>query len=121
MKAFGLELRKVGKMHDLYAEVDVTLSRVPSGGINAEIQTHAIAQALHHMMQPEKYLDVCVIREGAKLTGLHISAERLQVYHLAHCISWNQMDPEYRQLLMAMILDDFRSILCPQEVTLIVT
>jgi hypothetical protein len=31
----------------------------------------------------------------------------------AHCIEWSEMLPDYRQMLVAMVLDDFRTVLCP--------
>jgi len=120
MKAFGLELRKAGDFKNLYRDVDAILSRVPPGGINGNIQFNAVAHSLHAMMKPGKWLDICAIREASELTGIHISSERLSVYRLAHCIHWNDMDPEYRQTLMAMILDDFRSVLCPDQVEIVV-
>jgi hypothetical protein len=120
MKAFGLELRKAGDMKNLYRDVDAILSRVPVGGINADIQFHAVAHSLHTMMKPGKWLDICAIKEASELTGIHISSERISVYRLAHCIHWNDMEPEYRQTLMAMILDDFRPILCPDKSSIVV-
>lgn len=115
MKAFGLELRRANNMRNLYKDVDRILSKVPPGEVTKDVQADAVAHALHAMMQPGKWFDVCAVREASELTGVFISSERMNVYRLAHCISWEKMTPEYRQTLMAMVLDDFRSILYPED------
>jgi len=119
MKAFGLEIRKADNMKNLYRDVDNVLSGLPKGEINKEVQIQAVAHALHNMMKPDKWFDICAVRNCMNLTGIFISAERMTLYSTAHCIHWNEMVPEYRQTLMCMILDDFRPVLCPEEETYI--
>jgi hypothetical protein len=111
MKAFGFELRKVGDVKGLYEDVDKVLAGVPIGGINTEIQIQTVAHTLHKMLQPDKWLDICGIKDCARLCGICISEERMLVYSSAHCMNWNQMTPEFRVILSAMILDDFRVVL----------
>jgi hypothetical protein len=118
MKAFGIELRRSGNVQSLYQDVDQVLSRsqVPAHGITKEIQVQTVAHALQKMIDAGStysYFDVCTIDNCAKLCSLCISNERYKVYRAAHCLRWNEMTPEYRQLLLAMVLDDFRSILNP--------
>jgi len=40
----------------------------------------------------------------------------MTIYNCVHCMHWNEMLPEYRQTVMAMVLDDFRSVLNPMEI-----
>lgn len=114
MKAFGIELRRANSIVNLYEDVDKTLANAglqPGQPINANIQIQSVAHSLQRMFDPEKYCDVCCIRECAQLCGIYIDSKRMQVYSTQHCVRWNQMIPEFRQTIMAMILDDFRSVL----------
>lgn len=115
MKAFGIEIRKQGNVHGLFADVDLVLRRnnIPAGGVSAEMQRGTVAHALQKMMQPDKWFDVCTIDSAANCCGLVIPGERYKVYRAIHCVHWRDMETEYRQLITAMVLDDFRSILNP--------
>lgn len=115
IQKFGLEIRKIGNTQNLYSDVDLILRKyeVPVTGINMTVQQQATAHALQHMLQVDRWCDVCAIKECAKLCQICISDERMAVYSTQHCIHWNNMLPEFRQLLVAMILDDFRCVLCP--------
>lgn len=126
---FGLDIRRAENNVDtLFHQVDRTLARhgmiSKQEDVSPKIKAAATAQAIHKMMQPDRHLSVCTIREAAKLYGLIISKERMQVYQLNHCVDWNDMLPDLRESLVAMILDDFRSVLNPsgtQDTTAIIT
>lgn len=115
MKAFGLELRRVGSMPGLYSEIDSVLQRydIPQGGVSKEVQTATVAHALQNMMRVDHHFSVCAVRDCIKVCQVCVSEERMAVYNAAHCISWNAMTHDYRQSLIAMVLDDFRCVLNP--------
>jgi hypothetical protein len=121
IKKLGLEIRKVGSTPELYRDVDIVLAKhnVPTGGVSAEVQIGTVAHSLHKMLSTKGYFDICTVRSCADLTGLHISSERMDMYRAIHCMSWNDMEPDYRQLVMAMVLDDFRPVLNPQEIDIV--
>lgn len=112
MQAFGIEIRKANKSN-LFNDVDMILLRngIPSGGVSRDVQTQTVAHALQKMIKPDHWLDICCIKECANICSVCIPAERMAVYHACHCIHWNEMLPNYRQTIIAMILDDFREIL----------
>jgi hypothetical protein len=83
------------------------------GGVSVELQRQAIAHALQKMMKADSWFNVCTIDRCIDICQVVIPKERMNIYNAAHCIHWNEMDSDYRQLLMAMVLDDFRSILNP--------
>lgn len=114
-KGFGLEIRKVGDLGNLYRDVDAVLQAkgLKDATVNMTVQAQTAAHALNKMLQPDKYLDVCTIKECAKICSLTIPAERMDIYQAAHCIHWNAMLTDYKTTLFAMILDDFRSVLNP--------
>jgi hypothetical protein len=118
MQKFGIEIRKVGDTRNLYNDVDTILSRngmrTQEVSDNAKIQT--IAHSLQKMLKVDNYFSVCTINNCAKVCQICIPADRLNIYNAAHCLNWSDMLPEYRQLLVAMVLDDFRVVLCPQGV-----
>lgn len=122
MKGFGLELRRTGGVlatKNLYKQVDAVLKErgIPSKGVNMDIQADTIGHALHKMIQPGKHFSVCTIDSCRKLAKVHISSERMQIYNAAHCVSWSEMTEEYRTSLMAMVFDDFRTVLNPEEIS----
>lgn len=109
----GIELRKIGDTKHLYEDVDMVLSTfdVPHKSINATVQIQTCAHSLQKMMRTEKHFDVCTIRNCADLCQICIPQERMDVYHAIHCMDWKEMVPDYRKLIVAMVLDDFREVL----------
>lgn len=116
MKAFGLELRKVGSVAALYKEVDMALGKLPPGGVDHTTQVMTVAHALQKMISSQNYFDVCTIDRCAEVCQICISIERRRIYSAIHCVYWNEMLPEYRQKIVAMVLDDFRGVLNPGNV-----
>lgn len=119
IQKLGLEIRKLGSLNNLYKDVDMILTNygIKSGEINTNVQVNATAHSLQKMLSVEKYCDVCCIKECASLCQICISAERMKVYQTQHCVYWNEMMPDFRQMLVAMILDDFRCVLNPSDVS----
>jgi hypothetical protein len=117
MQAFGIEIRKSNSLGNLYQDVDRTLANsgiLPGQAISKNVQVQAVAHALQKMIRVENYFSVCTIDSCIDVAQIHVPKERYSVYRTAHCINWNDMTPDYRQILIAMVLDDFRSILCTQ-------
>jgi len=116
----GLEIRKLD-LNNLYKDVDAILSNygIRSGEINTTVQINATVHSLQKMLSVDSYLDVCCIRDCASLCQICISSERMKVYHTQHCVYWNTMLPDFRQMLVAMILDDFRCVLNPTIVSVV--
>lgn len=117
LNKLGFEIRKIGSLDNLYQDVDRVLSnfRVDNGQINISVQVNAVAHSLQKMISSQNYFDVCTIRNCAELCGLVIPADRMKVYQTQHCIHWSEMTTDFRQLLVAMVLDDFRSVLTITE------
>lgn len=112
IQKFGLEIRRIGNVESLYKEVDLVLNKVGcDNGVGAVIQKQTVAHALQKMISTQNYFDVCTINKCAEMCQVCIQKERMQVYNSIHCIHWNEMLPEYRQVIIAMVLDDFRCIL----------
>ena len=119
IQKLGLEIRKIGSLNNLYKDVDVVLSNysIKSGEINANVQINAVAHSLQKMLKTESYFSVCCIRDCASLCQIYISAERMKVYQTQHCVNWSEMTNDFRQMLIAMVLDDFRCVLNPSDVS----
>jgi hypothetical protein len=119
---FGIEIRKVGNVTNLYRDVDILLRNngIKRSEVPADVRRSTVAHALHKMLKPEKHCDICTIRECAELCGVFIASERINVYRAMHCVNWSDMLPDYRQQVMAMILDDFRDVLNPVETAIVV-
>lgn len=115
LQKFGIEIRKAGTVSGLYKDVDRVLGNygLKSGDVNCDVQKQTTAHALQKMLGTKSYLCVSTIDQCADLCQIVISAERRKVYRAVHCVYWSEMLPEYRTMVVAMILDDFRSILNP--------
>lgn len=113
---FGLELRRKDNITNLYSDVDVVLKKAGVDGrdISANVQSSAVAHSLHNMLKG-KYFSVCTIDACVKVVGLRIPSERYSIYLAQHCIDWADMLPDFRQTLIAMLLDDFREVLNPAK------
>lgn len=113
---FGIEIRRKNNIHNLYSDVNLVLSRngVEKNVVPNNIAASGVAHALNKMLNGN-YFDICVVRECVKLTGLIISSERMSFYSTQHCIYWNEMLEDHRQVLVAMILDDFKPVLNPEK------
>lgn len=113
LQKLGLEIRKIGSLQNLYQDVDRMLKnyKIPINSVNIPIQTLTVAHSLQKMLNVEKYLCVSTLKNNAQLVQICIPEERMLVYQSIHCMYWNEMTPDYRQMVVAMILDDFRSVL----------
>ncbi len=120
IKKLGLEIRKAGSLNGLYRDVDTVLANnnVPTGGISQDAQIATIAHSIQKMITSESHFSVCTVDRCAAIAQIHIPAERRNIYSAIHCMNWNEMEPDYRQLITAMILDDFRSVLHFEDYTI---
>lgn len=121
MKAFGIELRRIGNVRSLYDDVDRVLKNsgvTVHDGVGGLMQQQTVAHALQKMMRTDNHFSVCCVNECAKLCGIRIPAERMAVYSSIHCMNWNEMLPEYRTTICAMVLDDFREVLTASTIDL---
>ena len=109
VQKFGLELRKFGNKASFYKEVDAILNN------SKNIINQTVAHALQKMLSTDGAIYVNDLKNLADMSNIHIDKTKMQIYSAIHCQKWNEMIPEYRQTIMAMILDDFRSILYPEE------
>ena len=113
----GLEIRKKNTIGNLYADVDKTLlaNGLKNGEVSVELQSQAVAHSLQKMLKPSSHFSICTIRECIEVSKIVIPQERMDVYHSIHCVHWSEMLQDFRQMIIAMVLDDFRSILNPNN------
>jgi hypothetical protein len=113
MKSFGFEIRKAGSINSLYEDVDKILegSGLDKSDVTIDIQIQAVAHTLHKMLKPNTHFSICTIDKCVEISQVVISKERYDVYSSIHCMSWSEMEESFRQNIIAMVLDDFRSVL----------
>lgn len=111
MQAFGIELRRVNTLPALFQEVDRTLAKMSL----VNTQAMAVGHALHKMIGQDRHFSVCTVDKCAEIAQVVIPIERKRIYSSAHCMDWGAMTPEFRNTLIAMVLDDFRAVLYSQE------
>lgn len=113
MQRFGIEIRKAGSTKGLYEDIDRVLGKfkIPSQGVTDDVQSQSVAHSLQKMLQVDQHFSVCTIKSCADVVQICIPKERMNIYQAIHCVHWNEMLPDYRQIICAMVLDDFRSVL----------
>jgi len=115
MQKFGIEIRRTGDTRNLFADVDLCLKKhnIQPCSVSDQAKVATVAHALNKMIQADRHFSICCIDACMKVCNICISKERYDVYYALHCMNWNEMLPDYRQMIVAMVLDDFRSVLCP--------
>lgn len=108
---FGVEIIRKGSAVDLYKHVDRVLAETEQGRLPEGVNRGAVAHALQRMLKLDHWMDVCTIRDCEKFKSRPVPSERMQVYRSTHCVHWRDMEPDFRQKLVAMVLDDFRELL----------
>ena len=114
LKKFGLEIRKIGNFSQLYKEVDMVLSR------STNIEEQTVAHGLQDMFKPGGHFNICFIKTAMEIGNIVIPRERMVIYEAIHCLSWSDMEKEYRITIQAMVMDDFRSMFCPENEFIII-
>jgi hypothetical protein len=115
MMIMGLHITTKAKMNrQLFDRVDEILATagMQQGDVHVTmaVQQQAAAHALRKMMNGSLF-SVCTIRDVMEMCQGQIATQRMAVYSSMHCVKWADMDTEFRQQLVAMVLDDFRHVL----------
>lgn len=120
----GLEIRKINKIdfNSLYRDVDTVLQKanITKLSVGNDIKKQTLLHGMNKMFQPSGFLDICDIRKWSEMLGVCIQKERVEIYSSLHCIHWNDMEEDYRKNIIAMIFDDFRAVLNPEEINAII-
>jgi len=112
MQIFDLEIGKVGNFTTLFKDVDSILAKhgMVSGQVSIKVATQTVAHSLQKMLKQDRHFNVCTINDCAKAAAIRISSPRQGIYNAAHCINWGDMTSDYKEILIAMVMDDFRSL-----------
>ena len=110
MKAFGIEIRKPST-ENIYRDVDLVLGNKSL----SEVQSLAVAHSLQKMLEPDSYFNICTVTDCQRVCSIVIPKERLDIYNSIHCLHWSKMLPDFRTYIIAMLLDDFRTVLNPLQ------
>ena len=114
LRKMGIELRTIGDTKNLYKDVDLVLAShgmSAKGEVSIDAQIQTAAHALNTMFNSKGHFSVCTVNRCAEVCQIVIPVERQRVYDAIHCVHWNEMTEEYRKMIVAMVLDDFRDVL----------
>jgi hypothetical protein len=118
MKILNFELRKIGTLSNLYDEVDKTLKRAGAdkGNIPFKMIQTGVAYCLNRMFKNESTFHMYDLNKCFEAANVKISTEKEKLYRSFSGTNWGDMEQEVKNTLIAMILDDLRDILNPQEI-----
>ena len=88
---------------------------ITQGRVTYDVAKQTAAYVLQKMLT-SRHFSVCAIRECAEVLKLRISSERMRVYNAIHCVNYGDMEDDYRQTLIAMVIDDFRELLTKNNI-----
>lgn len=99
-------------METLQNEINKILFNVKDGCVNY----YAVVINLNNLFN-KKYFDNIIIMNIADLCNINIEPTRQKLYVAMHCTNWATMTAQFRNILIAMVLDDFKSVLsyCPKN------
>jgi hypothetical protein len=80
-----------------------------NGEIPENIKGQAVLSVLKNLTQNKTYFDICGVSALAKMNDILISAEHYEFMNTLHCIQWNEMHPDTKEYLMALLVDYFKS------------
>lgn len=112
-----LEILKPQMRSQLYQQVDSILSTftMEPKGMSYQAQSAAVAHCLQKMFQVKGHFSVCIVEACANMCQVMISKDRKDLYNSIHCLHWHEMTEDFRNLVTAMVLDDFREVLNVQS------
>jgi hypothetical protein len=57
----------------------------------------ALKVGLRNMFNPTSHFNICLVEQGLKTMGVIAPPKELAALHLLHCVSWRDMEPEFRE------------------------
>ena len=93
----------------LYEEVDILIEKfmISEGNVPPNLKIEGVINSLKKMFNKE-FFDICTIKDCAEILDLKLSEKRILFYRTQHCLYWKDMEPDFRDALIVMVLDDFR-------------
>lgn len=79
-----------------------------NGEVPENIKGQAVLSVLKNLTQKKDWFDVCGVNALAKMNDITISAEHQEFFNTLHCIHWNEMHPDTKEYLMAILVDYFK-------------
>ena len=104
-------IRKVGDLSNIQNDIDNALKRLSIKSGETTINASKIAaKHLFFSLLKNRYFDVYSVKSICKVALINISSPRLAIYEAMHCINWGDMEKNFKEELLVMLFDDFRSI-----------
>lgn len=79
-----------------------------NGEIPENIKGQTVLSVIKNLAQRKEWFSVCEIDKLAKMNDITISVEHQEFFNSLHCIHWNEMHPDTREYLMALLVDYFK-------------
>lgn len=92
----------------LLKAADAVLKRTGKEIVPENVRGQAVLSVLKNLTQRKDYFDVCAVNNLAKMNEITISQEHQELFSSLHCIHWNEMHPDTREYLMAILVDYFK-------------
>lgn len=79
-----------------------------NGEIPEKIKGQASLSVLKNITQNKKFFSICEIDALAKMNNIIFSVEHREFMSSLHCIQWDEMHPDTREYLFALLIDYFK-------------
>lgn len=74
-----------------------------------EFHRKAAVTALKNMFEEKNYFDICTVDKILKLTGCIPDKKDHQALSALHCVHWNEMDADLRNMVMLKTMQMFET------------
>lgn len=76
--------------------------------IPENVKGQAVLSVLKNMTQNKQHFDICAVRQLATMNEVVISPEHMELFSSLHCVNWNEMHPDTREYLGAILVHYFK-------------
>ncbi len=90
----------------LLKAADGVLTRYDKHEVPERIKGQVVLSVLKNMTS-SSHFSICSVTEMAELNEVTISPEHKALFRSLHCVSWNQMHPDTKEYLLALLIDYF--------------
>lgn len=86
---------------------DKVLQKFGKHGVPENIKGQATLSSMKRF-STGTFFDVCTVRELAKLNGVIIDTEHMELFSTLHCVHWSDIHPQTREYVQALLIDYFK-------------
>jgi hypothetical protein len=94
-------------VNELLVRVDSVLEKYGRNDVPEKIKGQATMSCMKNLLE-NGHFSVCKVNDMAKMNDVLFSSEHKALFQSLHCVDWNDIYPETREYVAALLFDYFR-------------